>query len=735
MSENRGEYAALLTGRRWVIVVVTLASVSTFTLTLPLAQGTVPLLQIAMVAVMWVLAVVGALLSSRSTGLWILAAATVVLSLVGVTGDQLWTQFMPVVAVYEVALIVIGLSSRVVGSIALGLGSVFLVVIPSGQAVVVELGEWGITAGAVRALQLVLAGGFLVYAWPGIVDQARRSDAQQESRQRAINGSLRTQERMRVWRDTAIRVHETVLNDIRYVLSASDIDGERLRLALDTRLEGGRLQVVPGQSLQQVVESAVVESGFSSVVSMDVPQVLMRPDVAPYARAALIEVLRNFERHVPGGDVSISGSRVDEFTRVACEVDVGWTRGSDADPPGIGRAIVIGEALSSIGGRVDLQESSVTLCLPRSAAGASSEYDVRADPGRIAAGGVLAGVAVGAFPYPLSLVMTGSPLLAAAGVVALAILATSVVTTLRRTRLSAVATVLLGLVGLAVPVLMWGERGICVDATSLANVVDITGFALVAIVVWSRLWGAVVALLPWAVGATAFVAVSPPVACEPIPLIALLASVLVGVLMAGVLQWSIPRARRLADRSRHLEEDRLQEAVRAEAALDMAQTLDASVAAAWDVMGEIARDGRVDATQRDALRLMEARIRATIQVDPRTSGAVAQLARTLVMQAVARGRSVQVLSIRDSQDRRPLPSELGEQFAEFMVSSGIEPSIQVLAHGGGDHLTITGAADTAAELGLRVGPPRVIDGVHLEVLDTGHAQGVVAVLLMRTAAS
>lgn len=734
LASDGGELAALLSARRWVVVVVTLVSVVTFTLSLPIQLGDVPTAQRVMVAVMWALAVAGMALSSRPIGLWVLTIAALVLSLISVTGSQLWTQFMPLVAVFEVALFVVVLSPRLVGVIAVLLSASFLLVLPGDQAVVVELGPWAITTGGVRGLQLLLAGGFLAYAWPGMVRRARESDVRRDTRQRELDLSLSSQERTRVWRDTAIKVHETILNDIRYVLTADALDGDRLRSQLGRRPSAGRLDVLPAQSLGQLIEAAVAESRLASRVQLDVPDVPLDPEVAPYARAAVIEVLRNVDRHGTRATVTLSGRIADGSACVTCRSEIHPGSQGSVDPAGIGRAIVLEEALSSIGGRVEVDRDGVTLVLPLTVSAADPRQDLRADPGRVAASGVLAGVAAGAFPYPLALLGTGSAHLAWAGVITLGVLAASVFTALRRPRIPVPAIAILGMLGFAVPALMWVERDVCVQATSLAYIVDITGFALVAIIVWSPWRSALLAVVPWAVAATAFVLASPPVACEPIPLIALVASVasvFAGLLMAGVLRWSIPRSRRRADASRRLEEARVQEAARAEAALDMARTLDASVTAAWDVMQDVARRGSADESSRATLRRMEARIRATIQVDPHTSGAVTQLARELVMLTSAQGRSVQVLSLRDSQDRRPLPGPLRDQLQAFLLGSDIEPSIQAFAHSGMDHLTVVGSAQACEAAGLTVGQTRGQGGVHIEVLDTGQSDGAVTVMVTR----
>ena len=53
-----------------------------------------------------------------------------------------------------------------------------------------------------------------------MIDRAKSNDASRFAEEGELTDSLRTQERMRIWRDTAIRVHETILKqaELRRVL-------------------------------------------------------------------------------------------------------------------------------------------------------------------------------------------------------------------------------------------------------------------------------------------------------------------------------------------------------------------------------------------------------------------------------------------------------------------------------------------------------------------------------------
>ena len=724
------EYAAIVATRRWVMVSVTLATVLAFTLVLPLPLETVPIPQRVMLASMWTLAVVGTAFSRHVVGLWVLNAALLLVSLTIVVGGGAWTQIVPVLAIYELAFFVVVLAPRIIGLATVVVFSAQFVVLPIDQSLVLTLGTWDMTSGMVRALQLLLAGAFLSRAWFDVVRQAREGDARWQVSQRELDASVQIQERLRIWRDTAIRVHETMLNDIRYVLSGDVIDRARLRAQLGERPRVGRLEAIPGLRLSQIVHAAHESSGYLDDVDIDVPPILVDAEVAPYLKAALVEIMRNLERHG-------SGARA----RVRARTGEGWltvTVASESLVPvpagaGIGRALVLEESIAAVGGRVETSDSTMILRVPLPAGGLPASPDPRAIPGRIVVSGLMAAAAAGAFPYALALIQSGGVALTLAGILVLVLLAMGVAAAVRRKGVSTPALVVPAAIAAAVPLLMWTHRGACVEATTLAYVINISGYALLAIGAWSRSRYGWVLLVPWAVSSLVFVAASPPVSCTPVPPVTVLASVVVATVMSGVLLWTLPRSRRLSERTRALEEARVQEAARTEAALDMARTLDASIAAAWDVMADIAGEDHPDPERRITLRKIEARIRATIQVDSRTSGAMAEFAHDLVNSAVTRGRSVHVLSLRASQDRRPIPGALRETLEVFVSQSETEPTIQVFQFAGTDRLTITGAREAAQAAGLEDGSDFTVDGVQVEVQDSGDERGSRAVIVSRQA--
>lgn len=729
-SEGTLDLDALLAARRWVMVSLSFITMCTLTLSMSRSLDQVPLSQGLMLASALVLMVVGTFLSARDLGLWLLTAAMLGLFLTVLPGVYPWTQFVPLVAIFEAALFAITLSPRAVGLVMMIAASVALIIVPPDQTAVLIVGDSVVTTGMVRALQLVLAGAFLLIAWPGMVERARSTDAHRTEREYELAESLRTQERLHVWRDTAIRVHETILNDIRYVLGVADIDREALASVLGSRPGAGLLEEAQARSLKELVGQAVAESGFAGEVSVDGAPITVEGRLVPYLRSALIEFLRNLSRHSTATTAFFSGALTPEWIQVTCRSDA---RSPDLRPPsGIGRSIVLDEGISSRGGRVEVRGADLILWLPSSARKAGDVVsDPCWDPGRIAVSGVLAGVAAGAFPYPLELVRFGTPSLTVASVLVLALLAAAVVVALRRPMLSTSAVSVAAILAAAVPLVIWSEQSVCVPADSLAYVVAIAGLALVAVAVWSRWRGGLLLLLPWAVSATLFVLVSPGVACEEVPLVALGASVLVGVFAPIVLDYTLRRSRRIADQARALEEMRVREAAQAEAALDLARTLDVTVTAAWDVMHDIARGADLDESRRAILTRLESRIRATIQVDTRTSGAVTQLAHDLVMSAAADGRSTRVLALRGSRDRRPLPEGIRERLLAFAVTSDAEPSIQAFSVNGIDHLAMTGSGAAAAGAGMPA-DARWSDGpVDIEVNSDDAEGSMVAVILRR----
>ena len=89
---------------------------------------------------------------------------------------------------------------------------------------VVQVGDLSVNVGTVAVVQMVVAGTWLWWAWHAALDQAALRDARAAEQEQVITDSIALQERTRAWREAITRTHETILNDLRYVLRSPQID-------------------------------------------------------------------------------------------------------------------------------------------------------------------------------------------------------------------------------------------------------------------------------------------------------------------------------------------------------------------------------------------------------------------------------------------------------------------------------------------------------------------------------
>lgn len=157
-------------------------------------------------------------------------------------------------------------------------------------------------------------------------------------------------------------------------------------------------------------------------------------------------------------------------------------------------------------------------------------------------------------------------------------------------------------------------------------------------------------------------------------------------------------------RNAQLERIRLAEvrdSAAAEAATQLGEDLHTAVTTARAVLSEIARTGSIDAEQRLQLRCLDSEIRATIQVDPETSGGVALAARMAIHEASNQMVPTRVLVLRDSGDRRDLPPEVMTALRALLcAATDGSASVQILSNNEEDVLTLTLSESSRQRAGL-----------------------------------
>lgn len=740
------EFGALLATRRWLVAValgVAWGLTSVFGI---VTWGQTSALEHIVLVLSGILVLAGLILGRRSRFLWFSAIGMVLVVLLAAAAPEGSPAWIPLGTMSGyAAYMVVMLCSRRIGLVAAFVGSAVLALVWStdpSSAIPGGLAVWG---GWVQVVQQLSGSLAIWWAWNTLAREARSADSALVDLQERTAAAIAVQERARLWRAAATRVHESVLNSIRYALHEADTDRVRLGQEITRERANWALEdSVPGSSLPAVVEAVRADEVVGGFVTVQgaLPAVRLDADVFRAARAAMIEAARNAVRH--GGATTVvvearqSGPEVVEF-----HVSDNGTGLSEMSRPGIGTTTVLDSSLGEVGGSWSLSGadgggSCVTIRIPCVGQREPEPSAPRAfppfDKGRLLVTAPLAGTAaVGALYFTglLELGGLGPALALIVGVIgAWAALATVV----RRRRLDTRLSLLLVLAPAIVPWLLLGQTFACGDAATASRAVNIAGFSMMVIVAWGGRVTALVGLPVWGVGSIVLASAMTS-DCRGFSLVSLLNSVIALPIILTVTSAGARAYQRAQDRTQLARQRDIVESSRATAALDVNTALQDSVQEALGILRDIADGAPLDEGRRRDLERVDGRIRAGIQVDPQSDGAMAVLAKSLVDDVASLGISVNVRSLVASADQRALPLTVQHTLYRLLATPGSAPAvIQAFTDGEEDHLSVVveRAALTAAD--LRPGATLAMDGVTIEVDDepmAGEASPDIAVLISR----
>lgn len=738
MSRVGPEALALQTTRRWLILGTACVLITISTLLGARAWAQLSGLERAMLALSVSLVVLAVLLRRRRRTLWLAPAAVLCLSVPALLAPTETPGWIPMPnAVANAGYIIILLVPRWVGlAVALGNGVLLSIVISRNPTNVVGP-ALEVSSGRIVVAQIVAASLALWWAWQIQVREAAATDVDLLRREENARRAIAQQERAQVWRTTATRVHESVLNSIRYVLGTSTVDRVMLADSLvSTTTPPEQIVDSPSHSLIDLMDRLRADEAVGALVDVHgvLPRADLAPDVFEAARAALVEMARNSVRHGSATRVVVDCRNDGANTVIRMQDDGSGL--SEGAPFGIGLDTVVGASLADIGGTWSLESEpergvTATIVVPRRNAGRrSSEPFTPFDQGRFLVTSILAGsAAVGLAYFVLWAVeggVRGLPILIAGGVS----IAAALWLVVRRRRVGLVLGLVLSAGAAIVPWLLVGQSLPCSDVTSISPVVNIAGFAVLIIATWSRFATGAIGMAVWVSGVLVVV-VTLPAGCGSQLALALLNSlaiipVLLAVTYAGVRSFQRAQDRATAARKREIVEQS-----RAEAEMELNTTLYGAVDDALVLLREVADGAPVDPSMRTRLEVCDMRIRAAIQVDPLTAGAFSATARHLIERVAATGIPLDVRSLGSSDDDRPLPDEVTDLLTRVLSVRVDSPVvIQAFTTGIDDHLSVATSPVALQEAGLHDGQAVEISDVVIEVdVDTqgSDARGTVVV--------
>ncbi|MGE3811663.1 MAG: hypothetical protein AB7I24_08950 [Candidatus Nanopelagicales bacterium] len=724
MSRGPGyETRALLTTRRAMIVTGCAALMVALVIIGAYVWPSITAVERGLLVLAVAVSTTGCFLGRDPRGL-VLAVSGLAILLLLVASSPSDVEWLPLVVLvaYPAYFTAILVPVRAAPWVAVGAG-ILLAALWASRPTNVVSGALQVYGGWVSVAQVVLGTLGIGLAWRLLLTQAEAADerAALVSGRRRLTESAR--ERARAWRAAVLRVHESVLNTIRYVLAVDAVDADRLRQEIEVDLSppaGG-----PGRDQRPAADLVAAMRDDEILVRRvrivgAVPAVSVAAASWEVLRAALVELGRNAVLH--GGaqnvDVSMAVPASGMLIIHVSDDGAGYEEGAW---PGVGMGTVLSAVTTDLRGSWEIGigphgGAAVRIAVPLSAEEVATAPGAF-DQGRLLVTAPLAAQSLVGFLFVLALVQIGQKQDTYGGIAAAIAIVTTVGVVVRRRLLGRSAAALLMLAPAAAPWLLVTSQWRCEETSTVAPILNLTGFCLLAVAAWSRLWPGVLGIAVWAAGALALT-LEFPGHCRDAVSLALLNSLLaIPVLLLSI--WVALRAYQRAEVRRAQERRAAEaEATRALVAADLDASLHGAVAEAVDLLAGVAGTGGADEAARHRLRLLDGRIRAALQVDPRAGGALPDVVRSVVEEAARRGSPVVVRALASSGDRRPLPSAVGALLVELVdVGDGPPATVQAFTDGEEDHLSFVVAPDRLDACGLRPGEQRLLGDVVVEVED------------------
>ena len=646
---------------------------------------------------------VGWATSRRPIGLWLITGAPLALVLAAIANggspqDVTWIALST--SAGHVAYGLVLLTPPAIGLVSILGCTALLAFAWSREPENVLPGALAVADGRIALALLAVSAFMLWLAWHVLWRRAAAEDASRARLADRVAQEIEAQERSRLWRDTAVRVHERLLSTLRYLVQSPEPDRAGLRTLL-ADAEGLDLHRSPSD-LEHGVRAATAACIASGIIQLDdsVIDLPVSDRARAAARAAIVECALNAVLHGDATTVLVSAERDARQVRVHIRDD---GRGvSDAAIPGLGWSAVLDTGLADVNGSWTLTSSAdgttVTLVVP--AINATTTATIGSDgfaQGRtllsaplLAVGGIgIAFTALAASPFAAGLAII---------VANVAVVAVGAVVIVRGRRPSVPVTSAALLAAAATPWLVRFGLPPTVSMEQLTPGLVTSGYTLITLALWCRPWQFIGGLAVWAAGMLALAARTSPEG-QPSLLVGLVNCLVIVPVVIVVLSIATRRFRRTQNAILLQREALNRELIRANATAVIDQQLSACVAKAEAIIRRVADGAEVDAAIRHELACLEGLIRATIQVDQLSDGEFARVAARLSNEAFNRSIPARIGTIISSTDATPLPRDL-VQGLESAISSAEAITIRVMTSGSSDHLSLHLHGPTVAGDGL-----------------------------------
>lgn len=536
-----------------------------------------------------------------------------------------------------------------------------------------------------------------------------------------------------MWRAATVSVHERLLSTLRYLLQEHEPDRVGLRELLSGDESGESSS--RGDSAEKL-RLATVARIAAGVIRLD-PSVIDVPlttEAREATRAAVIECALNAVLHGDATDVLVSA--VTEHDHVEVRVCDNGTGISAKVQPGFGWTAVLDAGLGAVGGTWqvdrDAERSTIVMTLPTTSTLTTLTItDDGFAQGRLLLSAPL--LAVGAVGIAFNVLAITSQLL---GLLALALYVTGIASgavLIRRGGHLPVpaSTAILGALAI-IPALTAFK--VPDDSSALAVVGGLVtaGYAIIAIALWCRPWQFIGALVIWAVGMVMMATATTADTRQPL-YIGLVNCLVIVPIVVVVTSIATRRFRRMQALQQMQRDAMRTEMLRAHAEAVIDTQLSACVVQAEAVIGQIADGAQIDQDCRRELACLEGLIRATIQIDPISSGEFARAAARLCNAAFHCGIPAQVGTLMSSPDPRPIPPSI-EHALEHVIQSANAITVRALTVADEDHLALHLQGSRLHEHGLHDLATKSDEHIRIDI-ERDAENGAIVMLTRRCAMS
>jgi hypothetical protein len=568
--------------------------------------------------------------------------------------------------------------------------------------------------------QLLAACMLLWWTFQRLRSEASTLDGVHRQLQRQTEVAIARQERSRAWRKSAVALHESILNTIGYLLQSPNLD----RKALVEQSRNPAPFVLDHPLVEShTVEDVVARSRRMLSIPLTVTVIgggadaTLTPAVSGALRVAAVEVMRNAFRHGAAAHVKVVAIRGGNSRVLLTITDDGiGIRGSMTT--GIGLTQALSETITDVGGHVEVNTTDGHVRVDMDLPVGRSEESRRVVPvpfnhARLLVSAILvAYVAVGIAYVPFHFAERGAAILPTdIGLVLVAIVAVTIFFRAGNIRWAIKLTG--ALLAVAVPWFLALGEVACGQDSVLPAILNVSGFAVLALSVWLRTPWALGLLLVWAAGGI-FLITRAPMGCRQGLIYAEFNALLVVPLVLGIAYMGLKQATNARRRMENLEVIRTLEATQARAWEDFNAELADTVQRASHLIDRVAEGEELSDVLVRELICCDARIRAGIQIDPQSTGNTGRLARDLIAKACDVGVHVKVRSLESEEGSIEVPVQA--RFALIsLVQRPTAMTIQVLDDGSSDQLSMT-LLDVSADE-VRALLAQVHSGFDWEVLE------------------